>query len=41
MIPNPKRIVRYGKDITEAALRALVAWKFPDGLPEPIYESEK
>ena len=30
-----------GKDITEAALRALVAWKFPDGLPEPVYESEK
>jgi len=30
-----------GDNITEAALRALVAWKFPDGLPEPIYESEK
>jgi len=29
-----------GKDIIEAALRALVAWKFPDGLPEPIYEKE-
>lgn len=31
----------YGKNITEAALRALVAWKLPDALPEPIYESEK
>lgn len=30
----------YGKDITEAALRALVAWKFPDGLPEPVYEDK-
>jgi hypothetical protein len=30
-----------GDSATEAALRALVAWKFPDGLPEPIYESEK
>ena len=30
-----------GDTFTEAALRAMVAWKFPDGLPEPIYESEK
>lgn len=30
-----------GATFTEAALRALVAWKFPDGLPEPVYESEK
>lgn len=36
-----RRVVRFGDNITEAALRALVAWKFPDGLPEPIYESEK
>jgi len=36
-----RRVVRFGDNITEAALRALVAWKFPDGLPDPIYESEK
>ena len=30
-----------GDNITEAALRALVAWKFPDGLPEPVYEKEE
>lgn len=29
------------RSLEEAALRALVAWKFPDGLPKPIYESEK
>lgn len=27
-----------GASYVEAALRALVAWKFPDGLPEPVYE---
>jgi len=36
-----RRVVQFSSNITEAALRALVAWKFPDGLPEPIYESEK
>lgn len=28
-------------DFVTCALRALVAWKFPDGLPEIVYESEK
>lgn len=43
VIAFKKGIVEYGEssDLTEAALRALVAWKFPDGLPEPVYESEK
>lgn len=30
-----------GDTFTEAALRALVAGKFPDGLPEPVYEKEE
>lgn len=30
-----------GDTFTEAALRALVVWEFPDGLPEPVFESEK
>lgn len=38
---NESLRISCGGTLAEAALRALVAWKFPNGLPDPVYEKEE